>query len=100
MPKYGAHAFVWVDDWTTENYDYLYGCNAFALDVYTSAPPIDTERQTPITKAHWCWKRLLQFNPELMAATSMWRTPKDVPDVIASEGLVFKQQGAQRAGLP
>lgn len=39
------------------------------------------------------------INPELMAATRMWRPPKDTPTVIACEGLVFMQQGARRVGL-
>jgi D-psicose/D-tagatose/L-ribulose 3-epimerase len=39
------------------------------------------------------------INPELIAATRMWRPPKDPPTVIASEGLVFMQQGAKRVGL-
>lgn len=40
------------------------------------------------------------INPELIAATRLWRPPKDAPTVIASEGLVFMQQGAERVGLP
>jgi D-psicose/D-tagatose/L-ribulose 3-epimerase len=40
------------------------------------------------------------INPELIAATRMWRPPKDAPTVIAYEGLVFMQQGARRVGLP
>ena len=40
------------------------------------------------------------INPELIAATRMWRPPKDAPAVIASEGLVFMQEGARRVGLP
>jgi D-psicose/D-tagatose/L-ribulose 3-epimerase len=40
------------------------------------------------------------INPELIAATRMWRPPKDPPTVIAGEGLVFMQQAARRVGLP
>jgi D-psicose/D-tagatose/L-ribulose 3-epimerase len=39
------------------------------------------------------------INPELIAATRMWRPPKDTPGVIAGDGLVFMQQGARRVGL-
>ena len=39
------------------------------------------------------------INPELIAATRMWRPPKDAPSVIAADGLVFMQQGAKRVGL-
>ncbi len=39
------------------------------------------------------------INPELIAATRLWRPPKDAPTVIASEGLVFMQQGAKRVRL-
>jgi D-psicose/D-tagatose/L-ribulose 3-epimerase len=39
------------------------------------------------------------INPELIAATRMWRTPKDPPAVIAGDGLVFMQEGARRVGL-
>ena len=39
------------------------------------------------------------INPELIAATRLWRPPKDASTVIAGEGLVFMRQGAQRVGL-
>jgi D-psicose/D-tagatose/L-ribulose 3-epimerase len=282
MPKFGAHAFVWIDDWTTEKgnhaiamadqqgydfieipllkphefeapvhrqalaragiyattslvlpndahmpaqpkrakefllsaldkaeaieCDYLCGCIAYALGVYTGAPPTDAERQTVIevlgevaveakkrgitlglevvnrhegylyntladarktnepigadniqlhadtyqmnieeegfyrplvecadllgyihiseshrgrlgtgtvnwdevfrglADAHYKGPLVLEaftsINPDLMAATRMWPTPKDPSEVIASEGLIFMQQGAQRVGLP
>ncbi|MEE8121485.1 MAG: sugar phosphate isomerase/epimerase [Anaerolineales bacterium] len=40
------------------------------------------------------------INPELISSTRLWRPPKDAPDLIASEGLVFMQQAARRVGLP
>jgi hypothetical protein len=40
------------------------------------------------------------INPELISSTRLWRPPKDAPDLIASEGLVFMQQAAKRVGLP
>ena len=39
------------------------------------------------------------INPELIAATRLWRPPKDAPTEIAGEGLVFMKVGARRVGL-
>jgi D-psicose/D-tagatose/L-ribulose 3-epimerase len=39
------------------------------------------------------------INPELIAATRMWRPVNAAPTVIASEGLAFMKTGAQRVGL-
>jgi D-psicose/D-tagatose/L-ribulose 3-epimerase len=39
------------------------------------------------------------INPELIAATRMWRPANATPTVIASDGLAFMKAGAQRVGL-
>ncbi len=38
-------------------------------------------------------------NPDLAAATCLWRPPNQPPGVLAEEGLKFLRAGAQRAGL-
>jgi len=40
------------------------------------------------------------INPDLAAATCLWRPPNQPPDVLAREGLAFLRAGARRAGLP
>ena len=40
------------------------------------------------------------INPDLAAATCLWRPPKQAPEVLAAEGLAFLRAGAERAGLP
>ncbi len=40
------------------------------------------------------------INPDLAAATCLWRPAKQAPDVLAAEGLAFLRAGAERAGLP
>ncbi len=39
------------------------------------------------------------INPDLAAATCLWRPPSAPPGVLAREGLKFLQEGAARAGL-
>jgi D-psicose/D-tagatose/L-ribulose 3-epimerase len=39
------------------------------------------------------------INPELIAATRMWRPANAAPTVIAGDGLAFMQEGARRVGL-
>lgn len=39
------------------------------------------------------------INPELAAATCLWRPPNQGPDVLAREGLKFLQQGVEKYGL-
>ena len=41
-----------------------------------------------------------EINPDLAAATCLWRPPTQPPDVLATEGLVFLQARAEQAGLP
>ncbi len=40
------------------------------------------------------------INPDLAAATCLWRPPIQPPDVLAAEGLAFLRSGAERVGLP
>ena len=40
------------------------------------------------------------INPNLAAATCLWRPPNQPPAVLAREGLAFLREGARRAGLP
>ncbi len=40
------------------------------------------------------------INPDLAAATCLWRPPTQPPDVLAAEGLAFLRAGAERAGIP
>ncbi len=40
------------------------------------------------------------INPDLAAATCLWRPPTQAPAVLAAEGLAFLRAGAERAGLP
>ena len=39
------------------------------------------------------------INPDLAAATCLWRPPNQGPDVLASEGLAFLKTGARAVGL-
>jgi D-psicose/D-tagatose/L-ribulose 3-epimerase len=39
------------------------------------------------------------INPELAAATCLWRSPRHAPGVMATQGLKFLRDGAARAGL-
>jgi D-psicose/D-tagatose/L-ribulose 3-epimerase len=39
------------------------------------------------------------INPDLAAATCLWRPPNQPPEVLAGEGLAFLRDGARRAGL-
>ena len=39
------------------------------------------------------------INPDLAAATCLWRPPNQPPGVLASEGLKFLREGAAKAGL-
>ncbi len=39
------------------------------------------------------------INPDLAAATCLWRPPNQPPDVLATEGLKFLREGARKAGL-
>ena len=39
------------------------------------------------------------INPDLAAATCLWRPPNQPPGVLATEGLRFLREGAARAGL-
>ncbi len=39
------------------------------------------------------------INPDLVAATCLWRPPNAAPGVLATEGLKFLRAGAQRVGL-
>ena len=39
------------------------------------------------------------INPDLQAATCLWRPPNESPDVLASEGIRFLKEGAANAGL-
>jgi len=39
------------------------------------------------------------INPDLAAATCLWRPPNQPPEVLAREGLEFLRRGAARAGL-
>ena len=39
------------------------------------------------------------INPDLVAATCLWRPPNQPPGVLAREGLAFLRAGAKRAGL-
>jgi D-psicose/D-tagatose/L-ribulose 3-epimerase len=39
------------------------------------------------------------INPDLQAATCLWRPPNQAPEVLAREGLAFLKAGARRAGL-
>lgn len=39
------------------------------------------------------------INPDLAAATCLWRPPAEPPEVLAREGLAFLKQGAARVGL-
>lgn len=39
------------------------------------------------------------INPDLAAATCLWRPPNQPPEVLARDGLAFLRQGAARAGL-
>lgn len=39
------------------------------------------------------------INPDLQAATKLWRPPNQSSDVLAREGLAFLKAGAKRAGL-
>lgn len=39
------------------------------------------------------------INPDLAAATCLWRPPNEAPGVLAIEGLKFLRAGAERAGL-
>lgn len=39
------------------------------------------------------------INPDLAAATCLWRPPNQPPEVLAGEGLAFLRDGASRAGL-
>lgn len=39
------------------------------------------------------------INPQLQAATKLWRPPNQAPEVLAGEGLAFLKAGARKAGL-
>ncbi len=39
------------------------------------------------------------INPDLAAATCLWRPPNQPPEVLAAEGLKFLREGAAKAGL-
>lgn len=39
------------------------------------------------------------INPDLQAATCLWRPPNQSPEVLAREGLAFLRAGAEKAGL-
>ncbi len=39
------------------------------------------------------------INPDLAAATCLWRSPRHAPGVMATDGLKFLREGATRAGL-
>ena len=39
------------------------------------------------------------INPDLAAATCLWRPTNQPPEVLAREGLAFLRKGAERAGL-
>lgn len=39
------------------------------------------------------------INPDLQAATCLWRPPNQPPEVLAREGLRFLREGAARVGL-
>lgn len=39
------------------------------------------------------------INPDLAAATCLWRPPNQPPEVLARDGLAFLREGARRAGL-
>ena len=40
------------------------------------------------------------INPDLQAATKLWRPPNQPPGALAEKGLAFLKEGARKAGLP
>ncbi|MGI8403609.1 MAG: sugar phosphate isomerase/epimerase family protein [Thermomicrobiales bacterium] len=56
-----------------------------------------------LAAAHYTGPLVLEsfaaVNPDLAAATCLWRPPNQPPGVLAEEGLKFLRAGAQRAGL-
>jgi D-psicose/D-tagatose/L-ribulose 3-epimerase len=56
-----------------------------------------------LADAHYTGPLVLEsfaaINPDLAAATCLWREPKDSPQVMASEGLRFLREKAAAAGL-
>ena len=56
-----------------------------------------------LADAHYTGPLVLEsfaaINPDLAAATCLWRSPRHSPDVMATEGLRFLREGAAAAGL-
>lgn len=50
-------------------------------------------------KGHLVLESFAAINPDLMAATALWRPPNEGPDVLASEGIKFLKEGAAKVGL-
>jgi D-psicose/D-tagatose/L-ribulose 3-epimerase len=51
-------------------------------------------------KGPLAFEAFTSINPEMIASTRMWRPPKELPTVIATEGLAFMRDWATRVGLP
>lgn len=48
---------------------------------------------------HLVLESFAAINPDLAAATCLWRPPNQPPAVLASEGIAFLKRGAEEAGL-
>jgi D-psicose/D-tagatose/L-ribulose 3-epimerase len=50
-------------------------------------------------RGHLVLESFAAINPDLMAATCLWRPPNQAPEVLARQGLKFLREGANRYGL-
>jgi hypothetical protein len=87
MIRFGAHAFVWIGEWTTDS-----GNRAIEQAAEAGFDFIEIPLLNPAAfdvKSH----------RDALTATCLWRPPNQPSEVLARDGLAFLRSHAAKHGL-